>query len=111
MKEEDGVDYGTVLKALVEGKIAYRKGWHGKGLFIFMQIPSVIPMSVVPNMQSLPQSVKEELKLRYETKPEDEYNTVRYSSQLAILHPSNLINGWVASASDSLAKDWVIKKI
>ena len=93
-----------------------RIGWNGKGLFVFKQIPSEVPISVVPKMQSLPKEVKEEFERRYNV-ASDNGNmimannnpllTIRYCNQLAIVHPDNTINGWVPSVSDVLADDWV----
>ena len=48
-----------------------RNGWNGKGLFVFKQIPSEVPITVVPKMQSLPEAVKDEFLRR--TKTETNY--------------------------------------
>lgn len=108
------VDFGEAIKALKEGKRVARKGWNGKGLFIFMQVPSVIDMSTVPKMQSLPQTVKNEFhkRLRSKNYPEGldpiEMNSIKYKNQLAMVYPDNTIYGWVASPSDVLEEDWCI---
>ena len=54
------MNFDKALEALKEGKRIQRINWNDKGLFVFMQIPSVIDMEVVPKMQSLPQLVKDE---------------------------------------------------
>ena len=84
-----------------------RIGWNGKGLFVFKQIPSEIPMTVVPKMQSLPEAVKDEFLRRTETETNYPFDSIRYCNQLAIVHPDNTINGWVPSVSDVLADDWI----
>ena len=92
-----------------------RIGWNGKGLFVFKQVPSEIPMTVVPKMQSLPEAVKDEFLRRTETKTNNPFDTktnypfdsIRYNNQLAIVDQANNINGWVPSVSDVLADDWV----
>ena len=54
------VTFAEAVQAMKEGKMAQRAGWNGKGLFVFMQVPSTIDPQIVPKMQSLPQSVKDE---------------------------------------------------
>lgn len=108
------VSFGEATKALKEGKRAQRKSWNGKGLFIFMQVPSQVDMSIVPKMTSLPQSVKDEFERRYKGKRQEEgidpilFNSITYQNQLVIVYPNNKIYGWVASPSDVLENDWII---
>lgn len=103
-------------EAITTFPMIQRNGWNGKGLFVFMQVPSEIPLSVVPKMQSLPEAVKNEFENRL-NKATDNQNmviqadspllTIRYSNQLAIVDQENNIKGWAPSASDALANDWV----
>ena len=101
------MNFGQAIEALKEGKKVQRTGWNGKGLFVFMQVPSTINREIVPKMQSLPQSVKDEFERRFND-PNEQIDAIYYDNQLALVNPSNLITGWVASVSDSLANDWVI---
>lgn len=94
------LDFGKAIEALKLGKRVARNGWNGKGLFVFMQIPSVIDSDIIPRMQSLPQSVKDEFVRRG--------GDIKYSSQMALVNPDNSINGWTPSSSDTLAIDWII---
>jgi hypothetical protein len=97
---EELKSFGEAVEALKEGKRVARKGWNGKGLFIFQQVPSDISEDIIPKMQSLPQFVKDEFAKRG--------GGIRYRNQLAMVYPDNAIYGWVASPSDVLEKDWVI---
>lgn len=101
------MNFGQAILALKEGKKVQRIGWNGKGLFVFMQVPSIINREIVPKMQSLPQSVKDEFERRFND-PNEQIDAIYYDNQLALVNPSNLITGWAASVSDSLANDWVI---
>lgn len=92
--------FGLAIEALKLGKKMTRTGWNGKELFVFMQVPSEINNEIVPKMQSLPQSVKDEFVKRG--------GNISYSNQMAIVKPDNSINGWVPSVSDILAEDWLI---
>lgn len=100
------VDFGTAIKALKQGKRVQRAGWNGKGLFIFMQVPSNVGKDIVPKMTSLPDSVKQEFERRFSKLPKDA--DIRYRNQLAMVYPDNTIYGWVASPSDVLEEDWII---
>lgn len=97
---ENKVNFGQAIEALKQGKRVQRAGWNGKGLFVFMQVPAEIGFDIIPKMQSLPQSVKDEFTKRG--------GAISYSNQLAIVNPNNNINGWTPSGSDSLAEDWII---
>ena len=106
------MNFGQAIEALKEGKMVRRTGWNGKGLFVFMQVPSQIGIDVVPKMQSLPQSVKDEFMRRKESASSAEelsnHYSITYSNQMAIVYPNNAISGWAPSASDALAEDWEI---
>lgn len=92
--------FGYAVDALKQGKRVARAGWNGKGMFVFRQVPAEIPSDVIPNMQSLPNSVKAEFGRRG--------GSIRYSDQLALVKPDNSISGWAPSTADSLAEDWEI---
>lgn len=97
---EQNKNFGETIAALNSGKMVSREGWNGKGLFVFKQIPSHISAEVIPKMQSLPQSVKDEFAKRG--------GCIEYLNQLAIVYPDNTIHGWNASPADALANDWCI---
>lgn len=111
---EKNLNFGQAIAALHEGKRVSREGWNGKGMFVFKQVPSKIDMTIVPKMQSLPESVKAEFMRRHNA---GEYpvgvdpimmNSINYKNQLAMVYPDNTIYGWVASPSDVLESDWCI---
>lgn len=92
--------FTEALVALKAGKRVARNGWNGKGMFVFMQVPSEIGTEIIPRMQSLPEFVKNEFVMRGQP--------IRYSNQLAIVKADNEINGWAPSVADALADDWTI---
>jgi len=102
-----GLSFGQAVDAVKAGNKIARDGWNGKGLFVFMQVPSEINKEIVPKMQSLPQSVKDEFERRF-TDTESQVSAIYYDNQLAIVNSSNLINGWAPSVSDALANDWFV---
>lgn len=99
------LSFGEAIISLNEGKMVMREGWNGKGLFIFKQVPATINKDIVPKMQSLPQSVKDEFERRFK---EHQMEAICYDKQLALVDLSNNISGWNPSTSDALAEDWVI---
>ena len=101
------MNFGEAIKALKEGKMVQRTGWNDKRSFVFMQVPSTINREIVPKMQSLPQSVKDEFERRFD-EPNEQIDAIYYDNQLASVNPSNLITGWSPSVSDSLATDWIV---
>ena len=92
--------FGNAIQALNSGKMISREGWNGQGLFVFKQVPSVVPADFIYKMSSLPPSVKETLIRRG--------NPITYNNQLCLVTPDSKVYGWTPSPSDSLAEDWVI---
>lgn len=92
--------FGDAITAAKDGKRISREGWNGKGMFVFMQVPSEIGADIVPRMTSLPEPVKAEFVKRGEP--------LRYSNQFALVKQDNSINGWAPSAADALAEDWEV---
>ncbi len=107
--KESTYGYGTVIEALNDGRMAWREAWGNNGdNFIFHQVPAEIPLTTVPNMQSLPDAVKEKLVNRFHVGFNDAHKTIRYNNQLVMVHPDNKIYGWTPSVADLNATDWVI---
>lgn len=101
------MNFGEAIEALNKGAIIARKGWNGKGLFVFKQVPADISVEIVPKMQSLPDSVKDVFVARQESG----LTELHYRNQMAMVYPDNNIYGWLASPSDVFAEDWYIPSI
>lgn len=84
-----------------------RSSWHFADTFVFRQVPAEIPREVVPKMQSLPSDVKAEFERRFNS-IQFQMNSIYYDNQLAIVGPSNLIEGYAPSVSDLNGEDWEI---
>lgn len=96
----ENLNYGQAIEALKEGKLLARKGWNGKDMFVFKQIPTEIGLDIIPKMQSVPQAAKD---IMIKTK-----TTLKYTNQLVIVQTDGRVDSWVASASDTFAEDWFI---
>jgi hypothetical protein len=92
------MNYHDAITSAKEGNLIYREGWNGKGIYVFLQVPSEVPEAIIPKMSSLPSRVKTLLIER--GKP------LRYHNQAALISPDNSIQGWSPSLSDTLAEDW-----
>ncbi len=97
---KDNLSFGDAIVALKEGKMCRREGWAEAGLFVFRQVPSLIDPEIIPRMTSLPPAVKLEMEKRG--------RPLQYLNQFAIVKQDNSIHGWVPSAGDVLANDWII---
>lgn len=94
------MNFGLIIEALKQGKLAQREGWNGKGMFIMKQIPTEIGLDVIPKMQSVQQSAKDILLNRC--------TTLKYENQMLIIKEDGTADSWVPSSSDVFAEDWII---
>lgn len=93
------LSFGVAIELLINGYAVRRKGWNGKNLMIFKQVPAQIPSEIIPRMQSLPQEAK---RLILEHKGE-----INYESQCLIYNSeTGRADSWVPSISDVFATDW-----
>ena len=99
--EVGSVNFGGAIDLLKAGLAVRRKGWNGNGLFVVKQVPARITGDIIPNMQSLPQSVKDILMSR-----ENAY--IDYTNQMLIINPDGRADSWVPSSSDIFANDWEV---
>lgn len=82
------MDFGQALASLKEGYKVARKGWNGKGLFVYY-----VPGGTYPSQTNAAKSIGE---------------YVTYEPYLAIKNAKGTINTWVPSVSDCLAEDWEV---
>lgn len=97
------MNFGEAIEALKEGKKVARKGWNGKGMFIYMQEGSSVDFY----------DLKPELQEKLE-------NSACVSGRDGLVHicphidmkaaDGSLVIGWLASQTDMLAEDWCIVK-
>lgn len=106
-------NFGEALKALQEGKRVSRIEWNGKNMFIFQRPEDELEVEFIINkVKSLPQSVKDFFEKRdKEVNPPEEQGIakVKFCSYLCMYTADgSIVNGWLASQTDMLAKDWCI---
>lgn len=83
--------FGEAIKALKEGKKVQRKGWNGKGMFLFLVPGSTFKVNREPLLSIYPEGTD-----------------INYCPHIDMKTADNKIVPWLASQTDVLAEDWVI---
>ena len=107
--EETGT-FGQALESLKRGHLVTRKGWNGKGMFIFMRPEDCLSTEkVVNHVKSLPESFKKWIANNY---GDSEIDKIKFTAYLCMkAADGTVVNGWLASQTDMLANDWLNKRI
>ncbi len=83
------MNFGQAIEALKQGKKVARKGWNGKGMFIF--IADEIGFHTKADMKA------------YEESGIDVHDSI-----CMLTADGEIVVGWLASQTDMLAEDWHI---
>lgn len=106
------LNFGQAIEALKQGKLVAREGWNGKNMFVFQRPSDTLTTGFIPNVKSLPQSVKDWIDKNMDDKQnpgEQGLTPVKFTAYLCLKSADNtIVNGWLASQSDMLAEDWLI---
>ena len=92
--------YGSVITSLESGLKCARKGWNGKGMFIYLTSESIIPTI----------NLKDETKKHlFGDKSLIDGSTVKINGHIDMKTADGSITvGWVPSQVDQLADDWEV---
>ena len=85
------MNFGQVLELLKQGKKVARRGWNGKGMFLYY-----VPANSYPACTEI---AKEEFGA-----------TVEYEAYIAMKTVQGNVVPWLASQTDVLANDWMFEK-
>lgn len=89
-------DFGMAISFLKEGEKVARKGWNGKGMWIYLVRGTNIPKS----------NLRNEAALQIADSP---LETVQINSHIDMkAADGSIVIGWLASQTDMLAEDWII---
>jgi hypothetical protein len=92
--------YGSVLGSLESGSKCARKGWNGKGMFIYLTKGSTIAID------KLKQETKQHL---FGNKIHIEGETIKINDHIDMRTADGSITvGWLPSQVDQLAHDWEV---
>lgn len=97
--------FGQAVGSLKHGFLVRRKGWNGKGMFLFLRpFDSLNDGFIIDTVKSLPWSFKEWVKAH--PNAEGERLFTQYICMKAA--DGSIVNGWLASQTDMLSEDWVL---
>ena len=85
------MNFSEALSEVKAGKKIARKGWNGKGMFVYY-----VPAGNFESYTEIGASIA------------DENSLVHYNPYLAIKNVDNTVSTWVPSINDCLAEDWYI---
>lgn len=83
--------FSKALKKIKEGKRVTRKGWNGKGMFIFLVPGSIFKVNGAPLLGIYPEGTE-----------------IDYHAHIDIKTADDKVVPWLASQTDILAEDWDI---
>ena len=84
------MDFGEAIKKLKNGKPVQRKGWNGKGQFVYY-----VPAAKYPAMTEVAKLIAEN-------------GNVSYNAYLALKTVQGSVSTWVPSITDLFAEDWIV---
>lgn len=99
------LNIGEAVDSLKEYNICYRDSWE-EGTYIYLQIPNIIKKDIIPNMTSLPSSVKDKINEKI-LNSNYQVDSLYYNNQITIVNSSLLMKGWSPTIDDILATDWI----
>ena len=100
--QEDEMTFGMAIEALKEGSKVSRKGWNGKGMYLWLMPEAEVKSEWCkePHLKKLAEENGGSIKA---------LGTIRMYT-----HDSSgrkaILTGWLASQSDMLSNDWIIIK-
>lgn len=92
------VNFGIALEALKQGKRVARKGWNGKGMFLFLLPAGIVTTKAIHNPM-LRQVIESEIQ-------GDMFEAL--GSIRMFTADKKILTGWLASQTDMLSEDWII---
>lgn len=95
-KTEEGITIGAAIEAMKAGKYVARKGWNGKGMYLWLMPPSNVKAEWCkePHLKALAEQNGGEIQA---------LGTIRM-----LTADKKILTGWLASQTDMLSADWVI---
>ena len=88
----DGFFFGQALRRLALGDCVKRRGWNGKGMYLFLVDGDAVSQALY----------------NYLDDPDNTKNNTSVRDAIYMLTADNQLVPWVASQTDLLAEDWVV---
>lgn len=96
--EGEGLSFGDAIEMLKRGKLVARKGWNGRGMFIFMLSGGKVPTKAIHDP-----ALAKVVEKATGGKTFDALPTIRMKTA-----DNAILTGWLASQSDIFANDWEV---
>ena len=94
------MNFGKALEELKAGKKVARKGWNGKGMFLYLTTGSVV------HLDEMKTETANYLRSFYNDAGMDEVEICGHIDMKTA--DNKIVCGWLASQTDMLAEDWII---
>ncbi len=95
------LNFGQALEALKAGKFVARKGWNGKGMFVYLVEGTLVPF------ENLRGSAKQAAEIATKIEGGEQGSSRHVCSHIDMKSADGqLVIGWLASQTDMLAEDW-----
>ena len=93
------MDFGKAIEALKDGKKVARKGWNGKGMYLWLMPATSVKAEWCkePHLKALAEQNGGEI---------EALGTIRM-----LTADNKILTGWLASQTDILSEDWEIVNI
>ena len=95
-REVEGLSFGMAIEAMKQGCKVARKGWNGKGMYIWL-----MPGSTIKDCKSITDPHLKEI--------DAAEGEIRFLCSLRMRTATgDVLTGWLASQTDMLSDDWMI---
>lgn len=92
----DGMTFGMAIEAMKRGRKVARKGWNGKGMYVWL-----MPGSTITGCKNITDPHLAEIDGRE--------GCLRFLGSIRMrTAPGDVLTGWLASQTDMLAEDWTV---
>lgn len=91
-------NFGQAIEALKAGKRVSRKGWNGKGMFLFLLPAGTVPVKAIHDP-----ALREVIEKEVGCETFEALGSIRMFTA-----DKKILTGWLASQTDMLAEDWEI---
>ena len=118
-EQTEGLDFGQAIRAMKAGRFVARKGWNGKGMFLYLVEGQSLPVDALRGNAKKALEFSDSIEYPSHEMYRGNAAFVR-SSILCELHrrigahidmkaaDGSIVVGWLASQTDMLATDWCI---
>lgn len=105
------LNFGDAIKALKEGKKVARKGWNGKGMFLFLHERMEVKKDdkILASPVNTVEGKKQCVYIETINELKEKNGSVKFVPVICMKAANDeVVVGWLASQTDMLSEDWMI---